>query len=118
MNQPLLEFADLHKRYAHRPALRGLTPSMPAGTIGLLGPNGAGKSTLMKVLLGLLPFEGNASVLGQDVRADGARIRAGVGYTPAGDCHLLGMSAVELCAYAGELSGLPPNESLQRSHMV
>jgi ABC-2 type transport system ATP-binding protein len=37
---------------------------------------------------------------------------------PERDCHLLGMSAVELCAYAGELSGLPANESLQRSHMV
>jgi len=118
MNPPLLEFADVHKRYAHRHALRGLSLTMPAGTIGLLGPNGAGKSTLMKVLLGLLPFEGAATVLGHDVRSEAARIRAGVGYMPERDCHLLGMSAVELCGYAGELSGLPPNESLQRAHLV
>ena len=65
----LLEFSDVHKRYGAHHALRGLSLSVPSGTVGLLGPNGAGKSTLMKVLLGLLPFEGNAAVLGHDVRA-------------------------------------------------
>jgi ABC-2 type transport system ATP-binding protein len=114
----LLEFADVHKRYGARHALRGLTLSVPAGTVGLLGPNGAGKSTLLKVLLGLLPFDGAATVLGHDVRAAAARIRAAVGYMPERDCHLRGMSAVELCAYAAELSGLPRTEALQRAHMV
>ena len=114
----LLEFADVHKRYGAHHALRGLSLSVPAGTVGLLGPNGAGKSTLMKVLLGLLPFEGNAAVLGHDVRAQPAQIRARVGYMPERDCHLVGMSAVELCGYAAELSGLPPSEAMQRAHMV
>ena len=114
----LLEFSDVHKRYGAHHALRGLSLSVPSGTVGLLGPNGAGKSTLMKVLLGLLPFEGNAAVLGHDVRAQPSRIRARVGYMPERDCHLVGMSAVELCGYAGELSGLPASESMQRAHMV
>jgi ABC-2 type transport system ATP-binding protein len=114
----LLEFSDVHKRYGAHQALRGLSLSVPSGTVGLLGPNGAGKSTLMKVLLGLLPFEGNAAVLGHDVRAQPAQIRARVGYMPERDCHLVGMSAVELCGYAGELSGLPASESMQRAHMV
>jgi ABC-2 type transport system ATP-binding protein len=118
MTPPLLEFADVHKRYGQQHALRGLTLSVPAGTVGLLGPNGAGKSTLMKVLLGLLPFDGTATVLGHDVRVEAAQIRAHVGYMPERDCHLLGMSAVELCAYAAELSGLPANEAVQRAHMV
>jgi ABC-2 type transport system ATP-binding protein len=114
----LLEFSDVHKRYGAHHALRGLSLSVPAGTVGLLGPNGAGKSTLMKVLLGLLPFDGTAAVLGHDVRAQPAQIRARVGYMPERDCHLVGMSAVELCGYAAELSGLPPSEAMQRSHMV
>ena len=114
----LLEFSDVHKRYGAHHALRGLSLSVPSGTVGLLGPNGAGKSTLMKVLLGLLPFEGAAAVLGHDVRAQPAQIRARVGYMPERDCHLIGMSAVELCGYAAELSGLPSSEAMQRAHMV
>jgi len=118
MTAALREFADVHKRYGQYHALKGLTLDVPAGTVGLLGQNGAGKSTLMKVLLGLLPFEGTATVLGYDVRTQETQIRARVGYMPERDCHLLGMTAVEQCAYAGELSGLPANESMQRAHMV
>ena len=114
----LLDFSDVHKRYGAHHALRGLSLSVPSGTVGLLGPNGAGKSTLMKVLLGLLPFEGNAAVLGHDVRAQPSQIRARVGYMPERDCHLVGMTAVELCGYAGELSGLPASVAMQRAHMV
>ena len=118
MSGTLLEFSDVHKRYGAHHALRGLSLSVPSGTVGLLGPNGAGKSTLMKVLLGLLPFDGSAAVLGHDVRAQPAQIRARVGYMPERDCHLVGLSAVELCGYAAELSGLPPSEAMQRAHMV
>jgi ABC-2 type transport system ATP-binding protein len=118
MTATLLDFSDVHKRYGAHHALRGLSLSVPVGTVGLLGPNGAGKSTLMKVLLGLLPFDGTAAVLGHDVRAQPSQIRARVGYMPERDCHLIGMSAVELCGYAGELSGLPPSEAMQRAHMV
>jgi ABC-2 type transport system ATP-binding protein len=35
---------------------------------------------------------------------------------PEQEAFLTGMSAVELCAYAGELSGLPRSEALQRAH--
>ncbi len=84
--------------------------------VGLLGPYGAGKSTLVKCMLGLIPFDGHARVLGYDPRVDGAAIRARVGYMPESDVFLSGMSAVELCAYAAELSGLPRTEALQRAH--
>ena len=114
----LFELNDLHKRYGSHHALRGLSLSLPTGTVGLLGPNGAGKSTLMKVLLGLLPFEGTAQVLGHDVRNEPLRIRARVGYMPERDCHLLGMTAVDICAYAAELSGLPPADAMQRAHVT
>ena len=118
MTAALLDFTDVHKRYGQHHALRGLSLSVPPGTVGLLGPNGAGKSTLMKVLLGLLPFDGTAAVLGLDVRAQAAQIRARVGYMPERDCHLVGMTAVELCGYAAELSGLPAADAMQRAHMV
>src|SRR5690606_17904465 len=36
--------------------------------IGLIGPNGAGKTTALKAMLGLIPFQGELTVLGRDPR--------------------------------------------------
>jgi ABC-2 type transport system ATP-binding protein len=112
----LFETRDLHKRYGAHHALKGIDAKVPIASIGLLGPNGAGKSTLLKVLLGLLPFEGDVRVLGHDPRTDAAALRAKVGYMPERDSYLPGMNAVEFCAYAAELSGLPAAEAMQRAH--
>jgi ABC-2 type transport system ATP-binding protein len=120
MTEPeaLLDLRGVAKRYGQVFALRGIDAKVARATkvVGLLGPNGAGKSTLVKCMLGLIPFDGHARVLGYDPRVDGAAIRARVGYMPESDVFLSGMSAVELCAYAAELSGLPRTEALQRAH--
>jgi ABC-2 type transport system ATP-binding protein len=115
---PIVDLRGVHKRYGTVHALRGVDALVErtSKVIGLLGPNGAGKSTLVKCLLGIIPFEGQARVLGLDPRADGPAIRARVGYMPEGDVFLSGMSAVELCTYAAELSGLPRTEAMQRAH--
>ena len=114
----LLELDEVDKHYGAFHALKRLTLSLPRGTSGLLGPNGAGKSTLIKILLGLLPFTGRVRVLGHDVRARPREVRAAVGYMPERDNYLPGMSAVDYCVYAAELSGLPPREAMSRSHAV
>ena len=112
----LLELRDVWKRYGPIEALRGLTGLVEGQRVGLLGPNGAGKSTLIKILLGLLPFEGEALVLGLSPRSDAFAIRDRVGYMPETDSYLAGMTAVELCVYAGQLSGLPRSAAMQRAH--
>ena len=120
MTEPeaLLDLRGVAKRYGQVFALRGIDAKVARATkvVGLLGPNGAGKSTRVKCMLGLIPVDGHARVLGYDPRVDGAAIRARVGYMPESDVFLSGMSAVELCAYAAELSGLPRTEALQRAH--
>jgi ABC-2 type transport system ATP-binding protein len=62
----VIEARDLRKRYDSVEALRGLTFSVPAGSIcGFLGRNGAGKTTAIKVLLGMTrPTSGTARVFG------------------------------------------------------
>jgi ABC-2 type transport system ATP-binding protein len=113
---PLVELAGLAKRYGAVQALAGVTATIDGKIVGLLGPNGSGKSTLLKCLLGIIPFEGRATVLGLSSAADGSAIRDRVGYMPEQEASLTGMSAVELCTYAAELSGLPRNEAMQRAH--
>jgi ABC-2 type transport system ATP-binding protein len=115
-NEPIIVAHNVQRQFGNVKALRGVTAQIRGRIIGLLGPNGAGKSTLLKCLLGLVPFEGQATVLGLSASTDGAAIRDRVGYMPEQDLLLPNMSAVELCAYAAELSGLPKSEAVQRAH--
>jgi ABC-2 type transport system ATP-binding protein len=112
----LIGLAELTKRFGAITALDRITATVDGKIIGLLGPNGAGKSTLLKCLLGLMPYDGSARVLGLESAAEGAQIRDRVGYMPEQESFLSGMSAVELCTYAAELSGLPRTEAMQRAH--
>ena len=60
---------NLRKAYKNKLALDNTTFDIPTGRIvGLIGPNGAGKTTALKAMLGLIPFEGELSVLGLDPR--------------------------------------------------
>jgi ABC-2 type transport system ATP-binding protein len=112
----LIELDDVRKSYGRVRALDGVTAAIGGRIIGLLGPNGAGKSTLLKCLLGLVPHRGNARVFGLSTASESFRIRDRVGYMPERDSYLADLTAVELCTYAGELSGLPRTEAMQRAH--
>ncbi|PKM05773.1 MAG: multidrug ABC transporter ATP-binding protein [Gammaproteobacteria bacterium HGW-Gammaproteobacteria-7] len=61
----------LRKRYKQTQALDNTSFEIQPGRIvGLIGPNGAGKTTALKAILGLIPFEGQLSVLGKDPRTE------------------------------------------------
>jgi ABC-2 type transport system ATP-binding protein len=97
-------------------ALDGLTLDVEPGVIGLVGANGAGKSTFIKILLGLLePTDGEASVLGLDVRRQGTAIRALVGYMPEHDCLPPDVSGTEFVTHMGRMSGLPKSAARERA---
>jgi ABC-2 type transport system ATP-binding protein len=65
----VLSAKGLSKRYGKRVAVDGIDFEVPAGRIvGLIGPNGSGKTTTLKAALGLVPFDGQLSVLGFDPR--------------------------------------------------
>ena len=59
----------LTKRYGKQVAIDGIDFDIPAGRIvGLIGPNGSGKTTTLKAALGLVPFDGQLTVMGLDPR--------------------------------------------------
>jgi len=63
----IIEARGLAKRYGSKQAVAGVDFTIGAGRIvGLIGRNGAGKTTVIKSILGLMPFEGELTVLGRN----------------------------------------------------
>jgi ABC-2 type transport system ATP-binding protein len=77
-----IQITDLVVNYGPKPALAGLSLTVPTGSIfGCLGPNGAGKTSIIKTLLGFRrPDGGSAQVLGLDILRSSTEIRSRVGY--------------------------------------
>ena len=100
-----------------RRARSGVDATIDGKIIGLLGPNGAGKSTLLKACSASSRSRARARVLGL-VGGDARRARSAIASATCRSRRRSssGMSAVELCTYAGELSGLPRTEAMQRAH--
>ncbi|HET8645101.1 MAG TPA: ABC transporter ATP-binding protein [Vicinamibacteria bacterium] len=116
---PLVRFDDLSVSYGALRALAGVSGEFWPGPTGLLGPNGAGKTTLLKTLLGFLrPDGGRMTAFGLDPVTQPLEVRRRIGYMPEVDCHLPGMTAAGFVAFAGELSGMPRDEAISRSHEV
>ncbi|MBW3551440.1 MAG: ABC transporter ATP-binding protein [Proteobacteria bacterium] len=64
---PVIRARGLRKAYKNKLALDDAAFDIPAGRIiGLIGPNGAGKTTALKAILGLIPYQGELTVLGRD----------------------------------------------------
>jgi ABC-type multidrug transport system ATPase subunit len=84
---PAIEAAGITKSFGRSgervAALTGVDLTVRTGTLAaLLGPNGAGKTTLVRIIATLTrPDAGRISVLGFDVVAQPARVRARIGLT-------------------------------------
>ncbi len=81
MTPPAILSENLTYHYGSLTAVDHISFSVDEGEIlGFLGPNGAGKSTTVKMLTGqLLPHEGRAELLGQDVSRHAKRLQAHIG---------------------------------------
>jgi branched-chain amino acid transport system ATP-binding protein len=82
----VLELHDIVGGYGSTTVLRGVSVSVPAGSVvALLGPNGAGKSTTMRMASGLLrPSAGRVEFDGVDITRVGSTRRAQLGI-----CHII-----------------------------
>lgn len=103
---------------ADQPALRGLDFTVGGGEVfGFLGPSGAGKSTTQKVLIGLLDdYQGEALVLGQEVRDWGSALYERIGVsaeTPNLYRKLTGRENLELFASLHRQATRDPTELLE-----
>ncbi len=80
----ILQTNKIRKEFGTLVAVNDVSMSIKQGqVVGLIGPNGAGKTTLLRILATLLrPTDGNATILGQDLRNDYLQIRQRLGFLP------------------------------------
>jgi len=81
-SDPVIDIANLSRRFGAKTALNSVSVSMPRGAVyGLVGANGAGKTTLIKHVMGLLKAEGGSvRVFGLDPVADPVGVLSRIGY--------------------------------------
>ncbi len=112
----IITTTQLSKRYVKQVVLRDINLSINAGElIGYIGPNGAGKSTTIKILCGLIPdFEGEAKVLGMDVRTEAIEIKRRIGYIPENAAVYETLTPIEYLLFVGQLYEIPEKKVSQK----
>jgi ABC-2 type transport system ATP-binding protein len=101
----MLEIIDLHKRFADKVALDGVSLTVePGHMFGFVGANGAGKTTTMRIAMGVLNTDsGQVRWNGKDLNSTA---RHGFGYMPEERGLYPKMKIGDQIAYFGELAGL------------
>lgn len=114
-----IEFENVEVFYGGFQALKGVSCSIGAGTIGLLGPNGAGKSTMMKTILGYnRALKGRVTMFGMDMPKNALKVRQRLGYMPEREVVSPSVSAVSFLTYCGRIFGMSRVDAMERTHEV
>jgi ABC-2 type transport system ATP-binding protein len=103
-----VDIADVTCTFGRVCALDGVSLRVRTGTVvGIVGPNGAGKTTLIDVICGLVrPTSGTARVLGEDVAAHAATLRARIGVLPQETALYDEVTPVQNLRFAAALYGV------------
>ncbi len=116
MTDTIIDVRSLSRTFGALVAVQDVSFRVQRGAIfGLLGPNGSGKSTIIRMLLGILPpTDGQASVLGMDVRTDAEQIKPRVGYMSQQFSLYGDLSVQENIDFYGRIYGLDRKHLEQR----
>lgn len=111
-----IRLEGLGKRFGSLWAVRGLSLSVPFGTIhAFLGPNGAGKTTTLRLIAGLLfPSEGSVRVGGMDPSKSWEPVRRILSYVPDVPFLYGKLTGEEFLRFVGGLHGIDGHDLTQR----
>lgn len=110
---PTLTISRLTKRFGDVEALKAVSLTLEAGKrAALLGHNGAGKSTMMKIILGLIPYDGGeVSVCGAAPGSPSARTE--VAYLPENVAFHPALTGEEQLRHYLALRGENPRQAME-----
>jgi ABC-2 type transport system ATP-binding protein len=114
---PAIAVRDLRKLYDGKPAVDGLSLTVPRGSFfGFLGPNGAGKSTTIRMLTGLIPAtSGSIELLGLPMPAEEMAIKQRIGLVPDESLLFDRLTGAEFLEFVGRMYSLPRPLAKQRA---
>jgi len=114
---PIIETNRLKRDFKSATAVDELSLSIASGELfGLVGPDGAGKTTTLRLLAGLLGVtEGDATILGYELKTQAESIKPHVGYM-AQQFSLYGeLSVLENLQFFAELFDVSKQERQERT---
>lgn len=108
MSAAAIEVHDLRKVYDGKPAVDGLSLTVPRGSFfGFLGPNGAGKSTTIRMLTGLISAtSGTIELLGMPMPAQEIAIKQRIGLVPDESLLFDRLTGAEFLEFVGRMYSL------------
>ncbi len=111
---------DLRKTYAGKPAVDGLSLTVPRGCFfGFLGPNGAGKSTTIRMLTGLIPpTSGSIEILGMPLEGHELEIKKRIGLVPDESLLFDRLTGAEFLEFVGRMYGLARPVARERARSL
>ncbi|WP_005036610.1 ATP-binding cassette domain-containing protein [Holophaga foetida] len=116
--EAVIEARGLTKRFGEFTATDHVSFKVSKGEIfGLLGPNGAGKSTTFKMKCGLLkPTEGQALVMGLDLKFSPSEARQRLGYMAQKFSLYLGLTVEQNLVFFSGIYGLDGQQQKEKIH--
>lgn len=117
---PIIETKDLKRYFKKTHAVDGLTLSIESGELfGLVGPDGAGKTTTLRLLAGLLDVsEGEATVLGFDLKEKADSIKPHIGYMAQQFSMYGELSVMENLQFFAELFDVASKDMAERTERL
>ena len=114
---PAISVHELRKVYGSKPAVDGLSFTVPRGCFfGFLGPNGAGKTTTIRMLMGLAPpTSGTIEILGMPMPARDVDIKTRIGLVPDESLLFDHLTGVEFVEFVGRMYRLPAPMARERA---
>jgi ABC-2 type transport system ATP-binding protein len=118
--EPIIQTIGLRRDFKKTRAVDGLDLTIPSGELfGLVGPDGAGKTTALRLLAGLLNItEGEATVLGYDLKDQAESIKPHVGYMAQQFSLYAELSVLENLRFFAELFDVTSKEQAERTDQL